>query len=130
MQDGKSDVSQVQRNQSQAFDMTLNGKKFDKTSIFTIGGNSQVELVAGSESGDSEDLDDSNSDVISDLIGHIGSWQLFWALMMCLFQFPTTFHIFSLVFQVSIYDFRNLRPCPDFEQCIAAPRSLFQICWP
>lgn len=98
-------VTQVQRNQSQTYlanGLEINGnkKKFDKTSIFTIGGNSQVELMARSESGESEE-DDGDSDIISEHIGHIGPWQLFWAIMLCLFQFPTTFHIFCLVFQVS-----------------------------
>jgi len=77
-------------------------KKFDKTSIFAVGGNSRVDLVANSESGDSEDSDEGDSDIISDHIGHIGTWQLFWAIIMCFFQFPTTFHIFCLVFQVSL----------------------------
>lgn len=106
MEDAKSEVSQVQRNRSQAYlasGLAVNGnmKKFDKTSIFTIGGNSQVELVARSESGESDE-DNGDSDIISEYIGHIGPWQLFWAVMMCLFQFPTTFHIFCLVFQVSL----------------------------
>lgn len=103
MEDAKYEASQVQRNRSQAFLTEINGNiknKFDKTSIFTIGGNSSSELVSSSESGESDD-GEGDSDVISDLIGHIGPWQLFWALIMCLYQFPTTFHIFCLVFQVS-----------------------------
>lgn len=82
-----------------------NNKSFEPPSIFTLSGNSlnsRVELV--SDDKDDEDEDDGDSDVISELIGHIGSWQLFWAFMMCLFQFPTTFHIFCLVFQVSFTD--------------------------
>lgn len=77
-----------------------NSKSFEPPSIFTISGNSlnsRIELVNSSD----ENEDDSDSDVISELIGHIGPWQLFWAFIMCLYQFPTTFHIFSLVFQVS-----------------------------
>lgn len=104
MEDEKSEVSQQQRNQNQAPYLEINGniKKFDKTNIFTIGGNSQVELVGGSsESGESEFDDDGDSDIISEHIGHIGPWQLCWAFSLCLFQFPTTFHIFCLVFQVS-----------------------------
>ena len=102
-----NEVSQVQRNQTQAYltdglEIGGNKKKFDKTNIFAIGGNSQIELVAGSESGESDDSDsDGDSDIISEYIGHIGPWQLFWAFIMCLYQFPTTFHIFCLVFQVS-----------------------------
>lgn len=102
MEDVNKDITQVQRNQVFLADhLTIEGrdlKKFDKTSIFTIGGNSRAELVTNSENGDD---DDDNSDIISDHIGHIGKWQLFWAIIMCLFQFPTTFHIFCLVFQVS-----------------------------
>lgn len=105
MEDANREVSQVQRNQSQAYlasGLEINGnmKKFDKTSIFAIGGNSQVELVGRSESDDGEE-DDGDNDIISEHIGHIGPWQAFWAFMLCLFQFPTTFHIFCLVFQVS-----------------------------
>lgn len=114
----KTEVSlQVQKNQvvvaphiainnalSQSVDKVLQLKSVDKVnneSVFTVSGISQKKLVAdGSESGDSE-FDDTDSDVISDLIGHIGKWQLFWAFILCLFQFPSTFHIFSLVFQVS-----------------------------
>lgn len=77
-----------------------NKKPFETSSIFTISGsnnvNSRVELVTNAD-----DEYDRDSDVISDLIGHIGPWQLFWAFIMCLYQFPTTFHIFCLVFQVS-----------------------------
>lgn len=105
MEDAKSEVPQVQWNRSQAYlanGLEINGnmKKFDKSSIFVIGGNSQVELVANSESGESDE-GEGDSDIISEHIGHIGPWQLFWALIMCLYQFPTTFHIFCLVFQVS-----------------------------
>lgn len=53
-----------------------------------------------SQNGLSE-CDDSDSDVISKLIGHYGLWQFFWTFLLCLFQFPCTFQIFSLVFQVS-----------------------------
>lgn len=106
MEDARSEVSQVQRNQTQAYlannlEIAVNSKKFDKTSIFVIGGNSQTELVANSESGESDDSEEDNGDIISEHIGHIGPWQLFWAIVMCLYQFPTTFHIFCLVFQVS-----------------------------
>lgn len=82
-----------------------NSKSFEPPSIFTISGNSlnsRVELVNDcKDDEDGEEEEDGYSDVISELIGHIGPWQLFWAFIMCLFQFPTTFHIFCLVFQVS-----------------------------
>jgi hypothetical protein len=108
----KAEVSlQVQRNlpaphiaNNLALNPELQLKSVDKVnneSVFAVSGISQKKLVAdGSESGDSE-FDDTESDVISDLIGHIGKWQLVWAFVLCLFQFPSTFHIFSWVFQVS-----------------------------
>jgi hypothetical protein len=48
------------------------------------------------------DETDDNSDVISDLIGHYGLYQFMWTILLCLFQVPTTFHIFCTVFQVRI----------------------------
>jgi hypothetical protein len=91
--------------ESYVYDIS-NTKTFEPPSIFTISGNSlnsRVELVQNNES----EIDESDSDVISDLIGHIGPWQLFWAFIMCLYQFPTTFHIFCLVFQVSFECFQS-----------------------
>lgn len=44
---------------------------------------------------------DEDSDIISEYIGHYGRWQFGWTFLLCLFQIPTTFHIFCLVFQVS-----------------------------
>lgn len=41
-----------------------------------------------------------NTDVISDLLGHFGWWQFIWCLTLSLFQFPSTFHLFSFVFEV------------------------------
>jgi hypothetical protein len=116
MEDAKREVPTVQWNRSQAyltnnnFEINGNIKKFDKSSIYTIGGNSQIELVAGSESGsESDEVDDNDSDIISEHIGHIGPYQLFWAFIMCLYQFPTTFHIFCLVFQVSCSFFSKVK---------------------
>lgn len=86
-----------------------NLKAFETPSIFTISGNSlnsRVELVDESEN---DDENDGDSDVVSELIGHIGPWQLFWAIIMCLYQFPTTFHIFCLVFQVSFSSVRFIK---------------------
>lgn len=108
----KSEVSlQVQRNLSAPYianNLALNSDlqlktvdKINNASVFEVSGISQKKLVSdGSESGESE-FDDTESDVISDLVGHIGTWQLFWAFILCLFQIPSTFHIFSMVFQVS-----------------------------
>lgn len=51
---------------------------------------------------DDAEEEDNNSDVISDLTGHIGKWQLIWAIVLSFFQFPSTFHLFSFVFEVNI----------------------------
>lgn len=40
-------------------------------------------------------------DVISELIGHIGWWQVVWVTFLIMFQIPSAFHIFSFMFQVS-----------------------------
>lgn len=109
MEDVKSESTlQVQRNLSTSYiangGLALNSnlKTSDKNSFVTrVGLSSESELVTESESGESELYDDSDSDIISEHIGHIGKWQLFWAIILCLYQFPTTFHIFCLVFQVS-----------------------------
>lgn len=43
-----------------------------------------------------------NTDVISDLLGHFGWWQFIWCVTLSLFQFPSTFHLFSFVFEVRL----------------------------
>lgn len=53
---------------------------------------------------------DGDSDIISEYIGHYGLWQFFWTFLLCLFQIPTTFHIFCLVFQAATRDFWCARP--------------------
>lgn len=111
MEDVNSNISQVQRN-FVATQMEIESKKFDKNNIFAIGGNSKIDLVANSESDDTEisgEVEDSNSDIISECIGHIGKWQVFWAALLCFFQFPTTFHIFCLVFQVSLLFYLHIK---------------------
>uniref|UniRef100_A0A182F7G0 Uncharacterized protein n=1 Tax=Anopheles albimanus TaxID=7167 RepID=A0A182F7G0_ANOAL len=45
---------------------------------------------------------DEDTDIISEYIGHYGWWQFGWTFVLCLFQIPTTFHIFCLVFQVGV----------------------------
>lgn len=45
-----------------------------------------------------------NADAISDLLGHFGWWQLVWCVTLSLFQFPSTFHLFSFVFEVSEWE--------------------------
>ncbi|XP_017091571.2 organic cation transporter protein isoform X3 [Drosophila bipectinata] len=44
----------------------------------------------------SQDVD---SDVISNFLGHYTRWSFLWTLLLCLFQLPTTFHLFMFVFQ-------------------------------
>lgn len=44
---------------------------------------------------------DNTGDCISELIGHIGLWQVVWVIFLILFQVPSAFHIFSFMFQVS-----------------------------
>lgn len=39
-------------------------------------------------------------DCISELIGHIGWWQVAWVTFLIMFQIPSAFHIFSFMFQV------------------------------
>ncbi|XP_049285329.1 organic cation transporter protein [Anopheles funestus] len=53
---------------------------------------------------------DEDSDIISEYIGHYGRWQFGWTFLLCLFQIPTTFHIFCLVFQAATRDFWCARP--------------------
>lgn len=99
--ENRNKISQHERPPYLTNQLEINHKKqFETPNIFTISGNnnlnSRVELVTNVD-----DENEGDSDVISELIGHIGPWQLFWAVIMCLYQFPTTFHIFCLVFQVS-----------------------------
>lgn len=47
---------------------------------------------------------DDTGDCISELIGHIGTWQVVWVIFLIMFQVPSAFHIFSFMFQVSIYE--------------------------
>lgn len=48
---------------------------------------------------DVHSLDDTG-DCISELIGHIGPWQVLWVIFLISFQIPSAFHIFSFMFQV------------------------------
>uniref|UniRef100_A0A182W087 Uncharacterized protein n=1 Tax=Anopheles minimus TaxID=112268 RepID=A0A182W087_9DIPT len=57
---------------------------------------------------------DEDSDIISEYIGHYGRWQFGWTFLLCLFQIPTTFHIFCLVFQVSVVFVNILQKPPAF----------------
>ncbi|XP_055609045.1 organic cation transporter protein [Uranotaenia lowii] len=68
------------------------------------------------KSGDDSDTgsnitdNDEDSDIISEYIGHYGLWQFFWTFLLCLFQIPSTFHIFALVFQAANREFWCARP--------------------
>ncbi|XP_058823470.1 organic cation transporter protein [Topomyia yanbarensis] len=63
-----------------------------------------------SENGSNLTAADEDSDIISEYIGHYGLWQFFWTFLLCMFQIPTTFHIFCLVFQAAIRDYWCARP--------------------
>uniref|UniRef100_A0A2M4CH71 Putative organic cation transporter n=1 Tax=Anopheles darlingi TaxID=43151 RepID=A0A2M4CH71_ANODA len=63
--------------------------------------------VTGQLGGNANDED---TDIISEYIGHYGLWQFGWTFVLCLFQIPTTFHIFCLVFQAATRDFWCARP--------------------
>lgn len=36
-------------------------------------------------------------------LGQGGLWQMMWCFLLCLFQSDSTFHIFTFVFQVSLF---------------------------
>ncbi|XP_030370804.1 organic cation transporter protein [Scaptodrosophila lebanonensis] len=55
----------------------------------------------------SQDID---SDVISNFIGHYRKWSFLWTFILCLFQVPTTFHLFMHVFYTTDKDFWCARP--------------------
>lgn len=64
----------------------------------------KVGLVAGAAPTPStvKDLSqDVDSDVLSNFLGHYRKWSFMWTFLLCLFQIPTTFHLFMFVFQVS-----------------------------
>ncbi|XP_030571940.1 organic cation transporter protein isoform X2 [Drosophila novamexicana] len=44
----------------------------------------------------SQDVD---SDVLSNFLGHYRKWSFMWTFLLCLFQIPTTFHLFMFVMQ-------------------------------
>lgn len=58
---------------------------------------------------DPHNLDDTG-DCISELIGHIGLWQLVWVIFLILFQVPSAFHIFSFIFQVIFVNYIAIKP--------------------
>ncbi|KAL9697717.1 hypothetical protein quinque_001158 [Culex quinquefasciatus] len=79
-----------------------------------LGGGKSIYLDSGDDKSDSDSNvtagGDGDSDIISEYIGHYGLWQFCWTFLLCLFQIPTTFHIFCLVFQAASRDFWCARP--------------------
>ncbi|SPP83657.1 solute carrier family 22 member 21 isoform X1 [Drosophila guanche] len=59
--------------------------------------------------------DEDETDVIGDLMGHYGKWQLLMTVLLSLFQVPNTFHISSSVYQAANKDFWCQRP-PQYQQ--------------
>lgn len=59
--------------------------------------------------------DEDETDVIGDLMGHYGKWQLLMTVLLSLFQVPNTFHISSSVYQAANKDFWCQRP-PQLQQ--------------
>ncbi|XP_037951380.1 organic cation transporter protein [Teleopsis dalmanni] len=70
--------------------------------------------------------EDEESDVISDLIGHIGKWQLIWTITLCLFQIPPTLHMFTFVFQTAEKDFWCARPTDMLDMNATTWKNLTQ----
>ncbi|XP_016950318.1 organic cation transporter protein isoform X1 [Drosophila biarmipes] len=62
--------------------------------------------VSGLDPADDED----ETDVIGDLMGHYGKWQLLMTVLLSLFQVPNTFHISSSIYQAANKDFWCQRP--------------------
>lgn len=52
---------------------------------------------AQSRHSESKNIGDTG-DCISELIGHIGLWQIVWIVFLIMFQVPSSFHILSFVF--------------------------------
>lgn len=63
----------------------------------------QVTATASSTKQNKSHGEDDESDIIGDLMGKYGKWQLIMTLLLSLFQVPNTFHIISPVYQVCIY---------------------------
>lgn len=54
--------------------------------------------------------DEDETDVIGELMGHYGKWQLVMTVLLSLFQVPNTFHISSPVYQAANKEFWCQRP--------------------
>lgn len=84
-------------NQDQQTEKTGNNNNNNNSSSTVV----QVTTEVTQEEQDQNEEQIENSDIISDLLGHFGWWQFIWTLTLSLFQFPSTFHLFSFVFEVS-----------------------------
>lgn len=86
------------KQQKGVVDLTNNasGKRYSNGSVL------EVKLPPSSKRNDrdSHNFEDTG-DCISELIGHIGLWQVVWVAFLIMFQVPSAFHIFSFMFQVS-----------------------------
>ncbi|XP_061399579.1 organic cation transporter protein [Musca vetustissima] len=54
--------------------------------------------------------EDTDSDIISNFIGHYGKWNFIWTFILSLFQITPTFQMFAFVFQTADKDFWCARP--------------------
>lgn len=72
-------------------------KRYSKSSVI------EIKLTTPSAKQNERDSHnfDNTGDCISELIGHIGLWQLVWVVFLIMFQVPAAFHLFSFMFQVS-----------------------------
>ncbi|KRF82949.1 organic cation transporter protein isoform X1 [Drosophila virilis] len=66
--------------------------------------------MAAAEPGAGPADDEDETDVIGDLMGHYGKWQLVMTVLLSLFQVPNTFHISSSVYQAANKEFWCQRP--------------------
>nr|XP_036673558.1 organic cation transporter protein isoform X1 [Drosophila suzukii] len=69
---------------------------------------------------------DADSDVISNFLGHYTRWSFLWTLLLCLFQLPTTFHLFMFVFQIAPKDFWCARPDNLLQMSVSEWRNISQ----
>ncbi|EDV92561.1 organic cation transporter protein isoform X1 [Drosophila grimshawi] len=69
---------------------------------------------------------DADSDVLSSFLGHYRKWSFMWTFLLCLFQIPTTFHLFMFVFQTAPKEYWCARPTNLQELDIAEWRNLSQ----
>lgn len=97
-----------------ALDFRRYSEDLKKPSTDEVTTNKEVDLPARRDL--SQDVD---SDVISNFLGHYTRWSFLWTLLLCLFQLPTTFHLFMFVFQVSF----GFMARQIFVQLIASPKT-------